>query len=64
MAKRQNVLRLLLLRDKNVVCPYQTVGNKLSILSPVIQVTGFCIPKTIRYFLHDVYPHFEIVNIL
>lgn len=45
MAELQNILKLLLLREKNVVCPYQTADNKLYILVQFFKSHNSASPK-------------------
>lgn len=52
MTKLQNILRLLPLREKNVVCLYQTAGNKFYILVQLFKSQNSASPKTIKDFPH------------
>lgn len=62
------LLKLLLLREKNVVCPYQTASNKLYILVQLFKSQNSSyssrIPKTINDFLHEIFTHFEMLSII
>lgn len=51
MAKLQNILRLLLLREKNGVSLYQTAGNKFYILVQLFKSQNSASPKPSKIFL-------------
>lgn len=50
MAKLQNILRFLFLREKNVFCSYQTAGNKLYILVQLFKSQNSALPKPSKIF--------------